>query len=169
MGQKMRYIRNWDVQKPYHNVVLFFLQQKANVNPEKYHEESDEDSESKKHVRVNLIEDLFNQILVECIIYEIYKVIVDVAKCVGFKTSESLKHFGVHQDQDIFQVLRLQLLLIFEFELDLKVRVQRHIVIVFFIEIKFIIVDWIQSPSDIFCQILHLSRLLSYLLCILFD
>ncbi len=92
----MRDIRNRNVQKPNHNVILFLFQQKTDVNPEENHEQSDKDSKSKENVRINKIEIFLKRILRERVVYEIDEVVIHIVQGIRLKTCKSLEHLRVH-------------------------------------------------------------------------
>jgi hypothetical protein len=93
VAEKVRDVRDGDIQKPDHDVVLFLFEKKADVNPEEDYEESEEDSQSKENVGVNMIKFFVERILGKGVIDEVDEVVIHIIEGIGLEPSKGLNHF----------------------------------------------------------------------------
>lgn len=57
----------------------------------------------------------------------------------------------MHENEDIFKILFVEILSILEFELDLGVGVELDVVVYHLVEVGLVGVDWVQGAGHEFC------------------
>ncbi len=94
--KEVRNVRDGNVEEPDHDIILFLFKEKADINPEKDHDKSDEDGQSKENMGVNEIEICMERIIGKRIVNEIHEVVIDIIEGIRLEPGEGLNHFRVH-------------------------------------------------------------------------